>query len=91
MNYLLYGKHIQILVREIYKGSLFNNTNPNIDIGSIDPINSLITLVFTRAQTETQSSPVNALLTIHTDTCEFSWTKFSDGSEYILIGPEFAY
>lgn len=57
----------------------------------MDPINNLITLVFTQARSATQVNPVNALLTIYLDTCEYTWTKFSHGDEYILIGPEFAY
>jgi len=57
----------------------------------LDPINNLITLVFTKARSATQVNPVNALLTIYLDTCEYTWTKFSHGDEYILIGPEFAY
>jgi len=57
----------------------------------VDPINNLITLVFTQARSENQVNPVNALLTIHLDTCEYTWTIFSNGDEYILIGPEFAY
>jgi len=91
-HFLLPGKLLPIQVRNSYINIQIIYPNLlQIDIGSIDPINNLITLVFTNAETENHRKTMNALLTISINSCEYSWIEFSHGNEYILIGPQFSY